>query len=465
MSCCNQFSAALVKSKKHLGIYIVVIILVSVVAALVLQLQMFISGGVIYLFNVICPFSAFLAVIDLAMKATAAGGTLNWNNLDSGDPLSGRSIFAGHAIDLILWLVLMILMHLCMKPAFGNPPIGWRNLLKIRSWKRLLRKRRRSRGEIRSSGESIRFAGLRKVYGETVALDDVSLSIRAGEVIIAIGPNGAGKSTLIDTLIGAQAATSGTIFVFDEQIEHNFGRLYTHLGIVFQDNCLLDNFNCIEHLRLFGEMHGYEGAELEDTVNTFMSMFQVGGCSNTLAKTLSGGEKRKLCIAIALLSHPSILILDEPTAGVDAQSRQLIWKAISRFQNMTALVSAHSLEEAESISSRMVVMKSGKIAFLGTAAELRSQYHCGYNLTFLGDDLDLGAVLNRVREVVPEAVVHEDHPRTLLIPSDLRVVDALDVIENEKERLGCGCYTVQLENLEETLRKLIEDEEVLTQAN
>jgi ABC-type multidrug transport system ATPase subunit len=304
---------------------------------------------------------------------------------------------------------------------------------------------------------------LGKVYGETVALDDVSLSIRPGEVIIAIGPNGAGKSTLINTLIGAQAATSGSIFVFDEQVEHNFGRLYAHLGIVFQDNCLLDTLSCVEHLRLFGEMQGYEGAELEDTVSTFVSMFQVEECSNTLAKMLSGGEKRKLCIAIALMSRPSILILDEPTAGVDAQSRQLIWKAISRFPNITALISAHSLEEAESISSRMVVMKAGKIAFLGTAAELRSQYQCGYNLTFLDDGLNLEAILNRVKQVVPEAAVHVEHPKTLVIPSDLRIVDVLDVIENEREQLGCGRYTIQLENLEETLRKLIEDEEVLIQ--
>jgi hypothetical protein len=146
LCCYNQCWGALMKSKKDLGIYIVTTILAAIIAELVLQLQMFLPGGVIYLFNVICPFSAFLAIVDVAMKKKAAEGSLTWHNLDYGDPLSGRSIFAGHAIDLVLWLLLMILTSLCVKPAFGNPPIGWRNLFKIRSWKQLLRKRRLSRG-------------------------------------------------------------------------------------------------------------------------------------------------------------------------------------------------------------------------------------------------------------------------------------------------------------------------------
>jgi ABC-type multidrug transport system ATPase subunit len=460
----DQLWGTIAKSKKSLGLCIITTILVAIVSELILQLQTVVPGGVIYLFNCLSPFSAFLGVVDLAMKKKAADDRLTWRTLNSGEPLTGGQIFAGHVINIVLWFGLMVLTRLCAAPAFGHAPIGWRNLFKIRSWKQLFRKRRHIMLETGSTREAIRFENLRKVYGKsTVAIDDLSMSIRTSEIVIAIGPNGSGKSTLLDTLIGAHAATSGKILVFGEEIAQDFSILYSHLGIVFQDNCLMESLSCLEHLQLFCELQGYDGGELTDTVAQFLSVFQLNGCAQTRGKALSGGEKRKLCIAITLISDPAILILDEPTAGVDAQSRQLIWKAISRYQNVTALISAHSLEEAESVSSRMVVMKAGKIAFAGTAAELRSQYHCGYNLTFLDDDLDFAAILNAARLVVPEAIMHEDHPKTLLIPADLRVVDVLDAIEGEREQLGFTAYTVQLENLEETLRKLIEDEEVLIQ--
>jgi ABC-type multidrug transport system ATPase subunit len=130
---------------------------------------------------------------------------------------------------------------------------------------------------------------------------------------------------------------------------------------------------------------------------------------------------------------------------------------------MTGFISVHSVEEAESVCSRMLVLKKGKTAFIGTAAELRNEYKCGYRLTFLGENVEMDRILEVVQTVIPEASAREDFSNMLVLPVDLKVADVLEVLEAKKSELGIGRYTVQIEGLEETMRKIIEDEEALIQ--
>jgi ABC-type multidrug transport system ATPase subunit len=336
---------------------------------------------------------------------------------------------------------------------FGRAVIGWKNIFRFGKWKRLFAKRVINVHGVNLNDEVMKFENVVKKYGDLIAVDSVSLSIKSSEIIIVIGPNGSGKSTLINCLIGAIEADSCNIEVFGELVEQDFEILYDNLGIVFQDDPLIDRLSVKEHLELFARLNGAVGEQLENDVSLFANMLDLSPSLNKNAKVLSGGEKRKLCLAIALLKRPSIIILDEVTSGLDVMSRQLVWKAISEFENMTGIISVHSVEEAESVCSRMLVLKKGREAFIGSAAELRNEYQCGYRLTFFDDNADFGRILEVVKEIVPEAVLKDDFSGTVMMPADLRTVDVL-------ERIGkFGRFSIRLESLEETMRKLVEDEE------
>jgi ABC-type multidrug transport system ATPase subunit len=259
--------------------------------------------------------------------------------------------------------------------------------------------------------------------------------------------------------MGAIPKTSRQLVAFGNEIGQDFRAIYGRLGIVFQDDSVIDELTCREHFQIFCELIGYTPDEIEDEIESLTTMLTFTKCLDSVAKQLSGGEKRKRCMGLALASRPSILILDEPTAGVDAHSRQTIWKAVARFEGSTALISCHSLEEAQSVATRFLVMLEGSVAFLGTAAELRSQYQCGYDMTFLDNAPNMQTIHACAHAVVPEVVIREDRRSTLFVPADLGAADVLAELEQNKDELGFTRYTVRLENLEATLARLIEDVE------
>jgi ABC-type multidrug transport system ATPase subunit len=182
-------------------------------------------------------------------------------------------------------------------------------------------------------------------------------------------------------------------------------------------------------------------------------MFKMRDFIHNFSDNLSGGSKRKLCLAIALAKNPIVLLCDEPCAGIDVEARQMIWRAISSYTDMTAFINVHSIDEAESMTSRILVMSQGRVKFLGTPAEMREEFKCGYRVAILDDSASMDEIISRVRNVVPEVRVDNEHERTLLLPADLRVGAALEVIGDVK-------YIVHLDSMEITIRKMIEDDEV-----
>jgi ABC-type multidrug transport system ATPase subunit len=151
------------------------------------------------------------------------------------------------------------------------------------------------------------------------------------------------------------------------------------------------------------------------------------------------------------------IILDEPTSGVDVQSRQVIWKTLGLCTGSTSVVTAHSLEEAESVCSRLFVLRSGELLFQGSPAELRQRTKCGYMFTVTEGNVDRDAFLAFVKEVVPEAEWDADRDDRILLPDDLRVADVRERLEPQKESLGIVKYTVHVSNLEESLVKIVQE--------
>ena len=212
-----------------------------------------------------------------------------------------------------------------------------------------------------------------KSYGRQKVLQNVSFEIMEGELFGLLGPNGAGKSTLIDILTGIQSMDSGDIFINGKSIKTDKVEIRKHLGLVPQDIALLEELNAVDNLEYFGGLYGLAGTELKSQIEKLLGVAGLTDKKKEKVKNYSGGMKRRLNIAVAMLHNPSILILDEPTVGVDAQSRQHIFDYIQSLaeQGTTILYTSHYMEEIETLCKRVFILDLGEEVAYGTKEEVK----------------------------------------------------------------------------------------------
>ena len=212
-----------------------------------------------------------------------------------------------------------------------------------------------------------------KSYGRHKVLQNVSFEIMEGELFGLLGPNGAGKSTLIDILTGIQSMDSGEIFINGKSIKTDKVEIRKHLGLVPQDIALLEELNAVDNLEYFGGLYGLAGQELKSQIEKLLEVAGLTDKKKEKVKNYSGGMKRRLNIAVAMLHNPSILILDEPTVGVDAQSRQHIFDYIQSLadQGTTILYTSHYMEEIETLCKRVFILDLGEEVAYGTKEEVK----------------------------------------------------------------------------------------------
>ena len=212
-----------------------------------------------------------------------------------------------------------------------------------------------------------------KSYGRQKVLQNVSFEIMEGELFGLLGPNGAGKSTLIDILTGIQSMDSGEIFINGKSIKTDKVEIRKYLGLVPQDIALLEELNAVDNLEYFGGLYGLAGQELKSQIEKLLEVAGLTDKKKEKVKNYSGGMKRRLNIAVAMLHNPSILILDEPTVGVDAQSRQHIFDYIQSLaeQGTTILYTSHYMEEIETLCKRVFILDLGEEVAYGTKEEVK----------------------------------------------------------------------------------------------
>ena len=205
-----------------------------------------------------------------------------------------------------------------------------------------------------------------KRYGPTVALDDVSLSLRPGEVVALLGPNGAGKSTAIKLLLGLIAPTSGTTRVFGSDPRKATTR--TRVGAMLQVARIIETLRVREHLDLF---RSYYPRPMP--VAAIVRIARLQGMEDRLFSQLSGGQKQRVLFAIALCGDPDLIFLDEPTVGMDIESRRALWQQIRSLsaKGKTVLLTTHYLEEADALAHRIIVINKGRVISEGTPAEIK----------------------------------------------------------------------------------------------
>ena len=221
--------------------------------------------------------------------------------------------------------------------------------------------------------------GLRKSYGARAAVVDVSLHVAAGEVLGLLGPNGAGKSTTVGMISGLIAPDAGSVTINGASIAAGAAAFKRRIGLVPQDLALFEDYSARANLELFGALYGLPHATLKRRAAEVLAMVGLADRAQDKPATFSGGMKRRLNIACALVHDPDVLLLDEPTAGVDPQSRNAIFDSLEALKaHGKALVyTTHYMEEAERLADRIVIIDHGKVVASGTQAELARMLPAG----------------------------------------------------------------------------------------
>ena len=221
---------------------------------------------------------------------------------------------------------------------------------------------------------AIKINDLTKIYKDVTAVDRLNLEIYEGELFSLLGINGAGKTTTIKMLATLVKPTSGDAKVFDYSILKDEERIKEIIDISMQETAIARKLTVEENIEFYGKLSGLDKLELNKTKKAIYETFGFDKIAKKQASKLSGGWQRKLSIALALISKPKILFLDEPTLGLDVIARSELWKTINELKGkMTIILTTHYMEEAEALSDRIGIMKDGKLLFVGTKDELFSK--------------------------------------------------------------------------------------------
>ncbi|KAM6349075.1 glucosylceramide transporter ABCA12 [Alca torda] len=319
-------------------------------------------------------------------------------------------------------------------------------------------------------GVSLR--GITKIYGSKAAVDNLSLNFYEGNITSLLGHNGAGKTTTISILTGLFPTSSGTIFVYGKDIRTDQEVIRKNMGVCMQHNVLFNYLTTKEHLLLYGyiKVPHWSKQELYQEVRRTLKETGLYSHRHKLAGSLSGGMKRKLSIAIALLGGSRVVILDEPTTGVDPCSRRSIWEIISKNKKgRTIILSTHHLDEAEVLSDRIAFLEHGGLKCCGSPFYLKETFGDGYHLTLtkkknMVEECDTAAVTSLIQSHLPEAYLKEDIGGELvyvLPPFKSTVSGAyqalLRALDTSLSDLSLGCYGISNTTVEEVFLNLTKE--------
>jgi ABC-2 type transport system ATP-binding protein len=268
-----------------------------------------------------------------------------------------------------------------------------------------------------------------KTFGQFSAVDGITFHIEEGEIFSLLGPNGAGKTTTISMISTLIPPTSGDVFFAGNSVTRDPMATRRGLGIVPQELAIYDELTARENLSFWGQMYGLSGRSLKERMDEVLAQIDLVDKANQRARTYSGGMKRRLNIGVGLLHKPRLLIMDEPTVGIDPQSRRAILDSVKELnrQGMTVLYTTHYMEEAQELSDRVGIIDHGKLIAMGTQQELTRQVGETSTVTLNfseGDSLsrvpDLLQALRQISGVT--AVKSDDHSVSVIAPEAEKIL-------------------------------------------
>ena len=297
---------------------------------------------------------------------------------------------------------------------------------------------------------ALKCVGVVKRYGSVTAVNGLDLHVQRGECFGMLGPNGAGKTTTIEILEGLLSADAGDVEVLGQRWDRDADRLRPRLGIQLQETQLAEKLTVEETLRLFRSFYPQGPA-----VDELLDMVELGSKRTTWVSKLSGGQKQRLSVACALVGDPELLFLDEPTTGLDPQSRRQLWALLERFgeRGGTILITTHYMDEAHELCDRVGIMDQGKLIALGTPRELVASLGAEHVIEFaLTNGTRLDSMMLRALPGVRDVRIDDTH--THLSTSELhRTVPALLDLLREKDLAlsQLGTHSATLEDVFVTL--------------
>jgi lipooligosaccharide transport system ATP-binding protein len=294
--------------------------------------------------------------------------------------------------------------------------------------------------------EVIEAGHLRKAFGELVAVDDLSFTVAAGECFGILGPNGAGKTSTIRMVYGFSPLTTGTLRVFGLDVTREARTIKARIGVCQQENNLDPELTVRENLLVFARYFNIPTAEAGRRASELLKFMNLEHREHSRAVDLSGGMVRRIVMARALLNRPELLILDEPTTGLDPQSRHLVWERLDelRANGLTILLTTHYMEEASRLCDRLLIMDGGRLLVEGKPAELVRR-HVGRHVLEVADpDTGLTDFLKQ------RAIPYESFGHRLIIT----IEDGSDLYGEISERFCRGTCTMRMATLEDVFLRL-----------
>ncbi len=252
---------------------------------------------------------------------------------------------------------------------------------------------------------------LQKCYGAFTAVDGISFSVHQGELFGLLGPNGAGKTSTIRMIYGFSPRTGGSLKVFGEDITTHWRSIRARIGVCHQDNSLDEEISVRDNLEIFAGFFGLPRTVARERATKLLDFFGLGSRENINVKALSGGMMRRLALARGLINEPDLIILDEPTTGLDPQTRHQLWDRLAELKRrgVTILLTTHYMEEASLLCDRLIIVDHGKILVEGRPRDLIAKY--------VGNKvIENSPVCEKLRDyVMTHAVDHEDLGHRMLI--------------------------------------------------
>lgn len=305
----------------------------------------------------------------------------------------------------------------------------------------------------------IRIKRLCRVFGNKTAVRDLSLNMYNDQITVLLGHNGAGKTTTMSMLTGMIPPTSGTAFVGNHDICSNIDGVRGSLGLCPQHNILFDDLTVKEHLYFFSKLKGLSNDFIDEETKRYIDLLELRPKTNAKSSTLSGGMKRKLCVGIALCGNSKVVMLDEPSAGMDPAARRGLWDLLQKEKiGRTILLSTHFMDEADLLGDRIAIMAGGKLQCCGSSFFLKKKYGAGYHLII---DKSLNCQLYEITKLlqkhIPEVQMQSNvgSELTYLLAENQAEAfqDMLEDLEKNSLKLGVRSYGISLTTLEEVFMK------------
>ncbi|XP_026811930.1 ATP-binding cassette sub-family A member 3-like isoform X2 [Rhopalosiphum maidis] len=300
----------------------------------------------------------------------------------------------------------------------------------------------------------ISIQNLHKHFGNFYAVNGVNLDLYKGQITALLGHNGAGKTTTMSIITGLFSPTYGTINVNGNDLFSNIDDFRQNLGLCPQHNLLFSYLTTLDHLIFFGMLKGLPLKNAKSEGLHLLELLNILQKKNELVSNLSGGMKRKLSLAIALVGNPKILILDEPTSGMDPESRREMWDLLLSFRGTrTILITTHFMEEADVLGDRIAIMDHGQVKCYGSSLFLKKAYGTGYNLTIVKEEpCNESNIIEAIKKIIPEAEIQSSLTAQVVInlPNDNtdQFPDVFSMLEFNREKfsikgMGISCTTME----------------------